>query len=92
MVVFLAAVVVIGATTLLVLRWPLLGGVVAIGIAVYLMISVSLSVYWIPTAEKGAAATLIWALGARLADLLAGNQVAAAIAAETRARTCLSRF
>ena len=34
--IFPAAVVVIGATTLLVSRWPLLGGVVAIGIAVYL--------------------------------------------------------
>ena len=81
--VFPAAVVVIGATTLLVSRWPLLGGVVAIGIAVYLMISVSLSVYWISPAGK-AQQRLNSALGARLADSLAGNQVVKDFAAETR--------
>jgi ATP-binding cassette subfamily B protein len=81
--IFPAAVVVIGATTLLVSRWPLLGGVVAIGIAVYLSISVSLSIYWIAPAGQ-AQQRLDSALGARLADALAGNQVVKDFAAEAR--------
>ncbi len=81
--IFPAAVVVIGVTTLLVSRWPLLGGVVAIGIAVYLSISVSLSIYWIAPAGQ-AQQRLDSALGARLADSIAGNQVVKDFAAETR--------
>ncbi len=81
--IFPAAVVVIGATTLLVSRWPLLGGVVAIGIAIYLSISVSLSIYWIAPAGQ-AQQRLDSALGARLADSLAGNQVVKDFAAKTR--------
>ena len=81
--IFPAAVVVIGVTTLLVSRWPLLGGVVAIGIAVYLSISVSLLIYWIAPAGQ-AQQRLDSALGARLADSLAGNQVVKDFAAETR--------
>jgi ATP-binding cassette subfamily B protein len=81
--IFPAAVVVIGATALLATRWPLLGGVVAIGIAIYLSISVSLSIYWIAPAGQ-AQQRLDSALGARLADSLAGNQVAKDFAAETR--------
>jgi ATP-binding cassette subfamily B protein len=81
--IFPAAVVVIGATTLLASRWPVLGGVVAIGIALYLAISVSLSIYWIAPAGQ-AQQRLDSALGARLADSLAGNQVVKDFAAETR--------
>jgi ATP-binding cassette subfamily B protein len=81
--IFPAAVVVIGATTLLVSRWPLLGGVVAIGIAIYLSISVSLSIYWIAPAGQ-AQQLLDSALGARLADSLTGNQVVKDFAAEGR--------
>jgi ATP-binding cassette subfamily B protein len=81
--IFPAALVVIGATTLLVSRWPLLGSVVGIGIAIYLSISVSLSIYWIAPAGQ-AQQRLDSALGARLADSLSGNQVVKDFAAETR--------
>jgi ATP-binding cassette subfamily B protein len=89
--IFPAAVVVIGATTLLASRWPLLGGVVAIGIAIYLSISVSLSIYWIAPAGQ-AHQRLDSALGARLADSLAGNQVVKDFAAETREDVSLARL
>jgi len=78
-----AAVVIVGVSGLLLLRWPLLGLVVIVGIAAFLSISVGLSLFWISPAAQ-ISQRLDSALSARLADSITGNQVVKGFAAEAR--------
>lgn len=78
-----AAVVIVGVSGLLLLRWPLLGLVVIVGIAAFLSISVGLSLFWISPAAQ-ISQRLDSAVSARLADSITGNQVVKGFAAEAR--------
>ncbi|WP_457797551.1 ABC transporter ATP-binding protein [Methylocystis sp. S23] len=78
-----AAVVIVGVSGLLLMRWPLLGLVVITGIAAFLSISVGLSLFWISPAAQ-ISQRLDSAVSARLADSITGNQVVKGFAAEAR--------
>jgi ATP-binding cassette subfamily B protein len=78
-----AAVVIVGVSGLLLMRWPLLGLVVIVGIAAFLSISVGLSLFWISPAAQ-ISQRLDSAVSARLADSITGNQVVKGFAAEAR--------
>lgn len=78
-----AATVIVAITCLLSWRWPLLGLVVAIGIALFLALGVGLSLGWISPAAQVSQA-LDSAVSARLADSITGNQIVKGFAAEAR--------
>jgi len=78
-----AAIVVLGATATLAWRWPQLGAVVALGVALLLVVAVSLSLGWV--APSGHAQQAMDSrVAARLADAITGNQVVKDFAAEAR--------
>jgi ATP-binding cassette, subfamily B, bacterial len=78
-----ACLVVFGATASLAWRWPVLGLVVAIGVAAFLTVAVSLSLKWVAPAGR-AHQTLDSRVAARLADAITGNPVVKDFAAESR--------
>jgi ATP-binding cassette subfamily B protein len=78
-----ATTVTITVTGFLSWRWPLLGVIVAIGIALFLVIGVGLSLGWISPAAQISQA-LDSAVSARLADSITGNQIVKGFAAEAR--------
>jgi ATP-binding cassette subfamily B protein len=86
-----AAIIVVAVTTLLLLRWPLLGIVVAIGIAIFLAVSIGLSLGWISPAAR-ISQRLDSAVSARLADSITGNQVVKGFAAEAREDASFARL
>jgi ATP-binding cassette subfamily B protein len=86
-----AAIVVVGVTSLLLWRWPLLGVVVAIGITVFLALSIGLSLGWISPAAQ-ISQRLDSAVSARLADSISGNQVVKGFAAESREDAAFARL
>lgn len=76
----------IGTTLLIALHWPLIGLALAFGIALYLAVTISLSLGWVaPAGFKSAAADS--AIGASLADSIGANPTVRAFAAETREET-----
>jgi ATP-binding cassette subfamily B protein len=86
-----AVTVVVGVTTLLLWRWPVLGLVAAIGIAVFFALSVGLSLGWISPAAQ-VSQRLDSAVSARLADSITGNQVVKGFAAEVREDAAFERL
>ena len=75
--------VTLGATLLLLWRWPPLGLWVLATLIVFIALSAVLALNWVSPAGQ-AFQTLDSALGARLADSITGNQVVKDFAAETR--------
>lgn len=86
-----AAIIIVGVTTLLAWRWPLLGGIVAVGITLFLTLSIGLSLGWISPAAQ-ISQRLDSAVSARLADSIAGNQVVKGFAAEGREDLAFARL
>lgn len=86
-----AAIVVFGITGLLLWRWPLLGLVMAVGIALFLALSIGLSLGWISPAAQ-ISQRLDSAVSARLADSISGNQVVKGFAAEGREDSAFTRL
>jgi ATP-binding cassette, subfamily B, bacterial len=78
-----ACLVVLGATATLAFRWPELGLVVALGVAAFLGVAVSLSLGWVAPAGRAHQA-LDSRVAACLADAITGNPVIRDFAAETR--------
>ena len=78
-----AFVVLFGVTTIFAWRWPLLGLVVAICIAIYLAATIAVSVYWIRPANIIARE---WdsRMSGTIADSISGNQAVKSFAAEMR--------
>jgi len=85
-----AAIMILGVTALFFWRWPLLGVVALCGIAVFLVVSIALSLTWIGPAAR-AAQYMDSALSARLADSISGNQVVKSFAAEAREDDAFAR-
>jgi ATP-binding cassette subfamily B protein len=86
-----SALVLVGATLLLGLRWPVMGGVVVLGAAGYVALSVGLSLRLVAPAARRANA---WdtRLGGALADAAGNNAVVKAFAAEAREDARLARL
>jgi ATP-binding cassette subfamily B protein len=78
-----AAVVVCVISGMLLARWPVLGGLVAVEIVAYVALSIRLAVAWVGPAGRAAQA-YDSRLGAYLADAIGSNAVVKAFAAEPR--------
>ena len=78
-----ALVVAFGVTLLFALRWPVLGLVVGIGIAIFICASVWLSVGWVAPAARSAQESDS-RIGGYLADTIGANAVVKAFGAEAR--------
>ena len=78
-----AIIVVLGVTATFTWRWPLLGGLVGLCIAVFMVVSVSLSILWVSPANRAARE---WdsKLSGTLADSVTGNPTVKTFAAEER--------
>jgi ATP-binding cassette, subfamily B, bacterial len=85
------ATVTTGVMLLLLWRWPPLGGWVLLTLALFLIVSVFLSLYWVSPSGQ-AFQTLDSALGAQLADSITGNQVVKDFAAEAREDAALAKL
>ena len=78
-----ALVVAFGVTALFAWRWPVLGLVVGIGIALFICVSVFLSVGWVaPAARKAQESDS--RIGGYLADTIGANAIVKAFGAESR--------
>ena len=85
-----SVVMLVGATVLLGLHWPVMGVVVGLGSVLYIAVTVTLSVGFVaPAARLGNA----WdtRMGGALADAVSCNAVVKAFGAETREETRLAR-
>lgn len=88
---FPAFVVLVSATLLVALRWSLMGGVIAIGVAFYLILSSTLVLRYVAPAGR-LANEMDSKLGAALADSISCNQVVKAFAGEEREDSRLSEL
>ncbi len=78
-----ALVVAFGVTVLFTWRWPVLGLVVGIGIAIFIFVSVWLSVGWVAPAARNAQESDS-RIGGYLADTIGANAIVKAFGAEAR--------
>jgi ATP-binding cassette subfamily B protein len=83
-------VMLVGATALLGLRWPMMGAVVGIGSVLYIVVTVAMSLGFVAPAARLANA---WdtRMGGALADAVSCNGVVKAFGAEEREEVLLSR-
>ncbi|HTR08638.1 MAG TPA: ABC transporter ATP-binding protein [Paraburkholderia sp.] len=87
---FPSLVMLVGSTLLLALQWPVMGLVVGLGSALYLAITVSLSLYYVAPSARLANQ---WdtKMGGALADSISCNAVVKAFGAEAREEARLTR-
>ena len=78
-----AFIVVVGVTATFIWRWPALGAIVGVSIAVFICVSVALSIYWVAPANRAARE---WdsKMSGTLADSVSGNPTVKSFAAEER--------
>lgn len=86
-----ALLVALGVTAMFTWRWPELGLVVGIGIALFLVISIWLSVGWVAPAARRAQESDS-RIGGFLADSIGANAVVKTFAAEAREQTSFERI
>lgn len=86
-----ALLVALGVTVLFAWRWPVLGLVVGVGIVIFLVLSVWLSVGWVaPAAQRAQEADS--RIGGYLADTIGANAVVKTFAAEEREQAGFGRI